>query len=145
MTITINLTPATLDQLKAEAQATGKDVETVAREAVEMVLGPMQWRTRGNSGKCLCLLDVGVEVVEGLRGWTKAPIIMLSVRDAEADKVRALDAGEQVPVDGRGRSPQTEGPVDMEPGAINVSNASHGWRLRSDSHWLVPARSRRPQ
>jgi hypothetical protein len=35
MTITINLTPATLDQLKAEAQATGKDVETVAREAVE--------------------------------------------------------------------------------------------------------------
>ena len=36
MTITINLPPATLDQLKAEAQATGKDVETVAREAVEM-------------------------------------------------------------------------------------------------------------
>ena len=36
MTITINLPPATLDQLKAEAQATGKDVETVAREAVEV-------------------------------------------------------------------------------------------------------------
>jgi hypothetical protein len=35
MTITINLLPATLDQLKAEAQATGKDVETVVREAVE--------------------------------------------------------------------------------------------------------------
>jgi predicted transcriptional regulator len=35
MTITINLPPATLDQLKAEAQATGKDVETVVREAVE--------------------------------------------------------------------------------------------------------------
>lgn len=35
MTITINLPAATLDQLKAEAQATGKDVETVVREAVE--------------------------------------------------------------------------------------------------------------
>jgi two-component system KDP operon response regulator KdpE len=47
----------------------------------------------------LILLDVGlpgidgVQVVEGLRGWTTVPIIMLSVRDSEADKVRALDAG----------------------------------------------------
>jgi two-component system KDP operon response regulator KdpE len=31
--------------------------------------------------------------VEGLRGWTDVPIIVLSVRDAEADKVAALDAG----------------------------------------------------
>jgi two-component system KDP operon response regulator KdpE len=35
----------------------------------------------------------GVEVVAGLRGWTTVPIIVLSVRDAEADKVAALDAG----------------------------------------------------
>lgn len=35
----------------------------------------------------------GVEVVRGLRGWTDTPIIMLSVREAEADKVEALDAG----------------------------------------------------
>lgn len=47
----------------------------------------------------LVLLDIGlpgidgVAVVEGLRGWTTVPIIMLSVRDAEVDKVRALDAG----------------------------------------------------
>jgi two-component system KDP operon response regulator KdpE len=47
----------------------------------------------------LVLLDIGlpgidgVAVVEGLRGWTTVPIIMLSVRDSEADKVRALDAG----------------------------------------------------
>ena len=38
MTITINLPSATLDQLKAEAQAAGKDVETVVREAVESKL-----------------------------------------------------------------------------------------------------------
>jgi two-component system KDP operon response regulator KdpE len=35
----------------------------------------------------------GVEVVRGLRGWTQTPIIMLSVRETEADKVEALDAG----------------------------------------------------
>lgn len=35
----------------------------------------------------------GIEVVAGLRGWTTVPIIVLSVRDAEADKVAALDAG----------------------------------------------------
>jgi two-component system KDP operon response regulator KdpE len=35
----------------------------------------------------------GVTVVEGLRGWTKAPIIVLSARHAEAAKVNALDAG----------------------------------------------------
>ena len=47
----------------------------------------------------IVLLDIGlpgidgVEVVAGLRGWTTVPIIMLSVRDEEHDKVRALDAG----------------------------------------------------
>ena len=35
----------------------------------------------------------GITVVEGLRGWTNVPIIVLSVRDAEADKIAALDAG----------------------------------------------------
>jgi two-component system, OmpR family, KDP operon response regulator KdpE len=35
----------------------------------------------------------GVEVVRGLRGWTAVPIIMLSVREGEVDKVAALDAG----------------------------------------------------
>src|SRR6478735_7540044 len=35
----------------------------------------------------------GVEVIRGLRGWSRVPIIVLSVRDAEGDKVAALDAG----------------------------------------------------
>ena len=35
----------------------------------------------------------GLEVIEGLRGWSTVPIIVLSVRDREADKVAALDAG----------------------------------------------------
>jgi two-component system KDP operon response regulator KdpE len=35
----------------------------------------------------------GVEVIRGLRGWTAVPIIVLSVRETERDKVDALDAG----------------------------------------------------
>jgi two-component system, OmpR family, KDP operon response regulator KdpE len=35
----------------------------------------------------------GVDVIRGLRGWTQVPIVVLSVRDAEGDKVAALDAG----------------------------------------------------
>jgi len=35
----------------------------------------------------------GTEVIEGLRGWTQAPIIVLSARAGEPDKVAALDAG----------------------------------------------------
>jgi two-component system KDP operon response regulator KdpE len=35
----------------------------------------------------------GVDVVAGLRGWTGAPVIVLSARDHQAQKVAALDAG----------------------------------------------------
>jgi two-component system KDP operon response regulator KdpE len=35
----------------------------------------------------------GVLVIQGLRGWTSIPVIVLSARDAEAAKVAALDAG----------------------------------------------------
>jgi two-component system KDP operon response regulator KdpE len=35
----------------------------------------------------------GVEVIQGLRGWSHVPIIVLSVRETERDKVAALDAG----------------------------------------------------
>ena len=47
----------------------------------------------------LVILDLGlpdmdgVDVVGGLRGWTAVPIIVLSARDGQGDKVAALDAG----------------------------------------------------
>jgi two-component system KDP operon response regulator KdpE len=47
----------------------------------------------------LVILDLGLpgidgtDVIRGLRGWTSIPIIVLSVREREADKVAALDAG----------------------------------------------------
>jgi two-component system KDP operon response regulator KdpE len=47
----------------------------------------------------LVILDLGLpdmdgtEVIRGLRGWTAAPIVILSGRTDSADKVDALDAG----------------------------------------------------
>lgn len=47
----------------------------------------------------LVLLDLGLpgisgaEVITGLRMWSQVPIIILSARGAETDKVQALDAG----------------------------------------------------
>jgi two-component system KDP operon response regulator KdpE len=47
----------------------------------------------------LVILDLGlpdldgVEVIEGLRGWTSVPILVLSGRSDSSDKVGALDAG----------------------------------------------------
>lgn len=35
----------------------------------------------------------GVEVIRGLRGWTRVPIIVLSARQTSDEKVEALDAG----------------------------------------------------
>ena len=35
----------------------------------------------------------GVEVLEGLRGWTTVPVLVLSAREDQSEKVRALDAG----------------------------------------------------
>jgi two-component system KDP operon response regulator KdpE len=47
----------------------------------------------------LIILDMGLpdmdglQVVEGLREWSNTPIIILSVREQESEKVAALDAG----------------------------------------------------
>ena len=47
----------------------------------------------------IILLDLGmprldgIEVIHALRGWTSAPIIVVSGRTGSADKVEALDAG----------------------------------------------------
>lgn len=35
----------------------------------------------------------GIDVIAGLRGWSRVPIVVLSARTQSTDKVRALDAG----------------------------------------------------
>lgn len=47
----------------------------------------------------LVILDLGlpdrdgVDIIKAVRGWTRLPILILSARDAEQDKIDALDAG----------------------------------------------------
>jgi two-component system KDP operon response regulator KdpE len=66
------------------------DVAATGAEALEVA---------GRYPPDLVILDLGlpdldgVEVIQGLRGWTKAPIIVLSGRADSLDKVEALDAG----------------------------------------------------
>ncbi|MEV4136745.1 response regulator [Dactylosporangium sp. NPDC049742] len=53
----------------------------------------------GHHSPDLAIIDLGlpdvdgIQVVEGLRGWSQVPIIVLSARHSEAAKVAALDAG----------------------------------------------------
>lgn len=63
------------------------------------VTGEEALRLAGEHRPDLVVLDLGLpgmsglEVIEGLRGWTDVPILVLSARHAEADKVAALDQG----------------------------------------------------
>ena len=56
-------------------------------------------RAAAAESPALIILDLGlpdgdgVELVRSLREWTKVPIVVVSARDREADKVRALDVG----------------------------------------------------
>ena len=73
-------------------RARGYDVDIAADGTTALVAA-------GRQPPDLVILDLGlpdldgVEVVHGLRGWSAVPIIVLSARDAQVDKVAALDAG----------------------------------------------------
>ena len=68
-------------------------------EVVTASTGTEALAAAGRHNPDLVVLDLGlpdldgVEVVRGLRGWTSAPIVILSGRSESADKVDALDAG----------------------------------------------------
>ncbi|MFZ4518815.1 MAG: response regulator [Microthrixaceae bacterium] len=77
------------------------EVNLVARDykVALAATGEEALRTARAEPPDLVLLDLGlpgisgVQVIEGLREWTDVPIIVLSVREEESDKVAALDAG----------------------------------------------------
>ena len=87
------------------------DDEPQILRAIRTILTEKQFRvttaSRGEEGLAvaaanepdLVILDLGlpdmdgVEVCQRLREWTQTPIISLSVRDSERDKVAALDMG----------------------------------------------------
>ena len=84
--------PQILRALSINLRARGYDVD-LARNGEEAL------RLAAHVHPDVVVLDLGlpgidgIEVIEGLRGWSAVPIIVLSVRDREADKVAALDAG----------------------------------------------------
>jgi len=70
----------------------GYEIE-VASDGLEGVSKVESWRPD------VVLLDLamprmgGLTAIENIRGWSKVPIIVLSVMGEEGDKVRALEAG----------------------------------------------------
>ena len=84
--------PQLLRALGISLRARGHDVEAAATGRAALAVAaklPLD----------LVILDLGlpdldgVEVVSALRGWSSTPIIVLSARDGQTDKVAALDAG----------------------------------------------------
>lgn len=77
-------------QINLRAREYEVDVAASGREALELAAA---------HPPALVILDLGlpdldgVEVIQGLRGWTDVPIIVLSGRSGSTDKVTALDAG----------------------------------------------------
>ena len=84
--------PALRRALTINLKARHYEVEAVAT-------GSAALKAAGANPPDLAIIDLGlpdidgVDVIAGLRGWSTVPIIVLSARDSQAQKVRALDAG----------------------------------------------------
>jgi two-component system KDP operon response regulator KdpE len=84
--------PQILRALGTNLRARGYDVELAPTGEAALTIAARKHPD-------LVILDLGLpgidgtEVIRGLRGWTAVPIVVLTVREAEADKVAALDAG----------------------------------------------------
>jgi two-component system, OmpR family, KDP operon response regulator KdpE len=84
--------PQLLRALAINLRARRYDVQTAANGRTALTLA-------GRRPPDLVILDLGlpdidgIDVIHGLRGWTQIPIVVLSARQDQADKVAALDAG----------------------------------------------------
>lgn len=84
--------PQILRALRINLSVRGYDVVTVTNGADAL-------RAAADLRPEVVILDLGlpdmsgIEVLEGLRGWLSAPVIVLSARTDSSDKVEALDAG----------------------------------------------------
>ncbi|MBT0568351.1 response regulator [Williamsia sp. CHRR-6] len=84
--------PQILRALRINLRARGFDVTTASSGAGAL-------RAAAQTKPQVIILDLGLpdldgfEVLDGLRGWTDVPVIVLSARTDAADKVQALDAG----------------------------------------------------
>jgi two-component system KDP operon response regulator KdpE len=78
--------------LRVALSARGYDVDTAGN-------GETALEVQASRPADVIVLDLGlpgidgIEVTRRLRSWSQVPIVVLSVRDGQADKVAALDAG----------------------------------------------------
>jgi two-component system KDP operon response regulator KdpE len=144
--------PQILRALRTSLQARGYEVLTApnAETALDMLA------TREID---LVIMDIGLPGIDGieatrrLRGWSQVPVLVLSVREAHADKVAALDAGaddyvtkpfaiEEVLARIRAVSRRTGGPSAGEPvlrmGELEVDLAKHAVRRGGEEVHLTP-------
>jgi two-component system KDP operon response regulator KdpE len=84
--------PQILRFLKPSLAAAGYDVITAVDGAAAL-------RAAATRAPDIVLLDLGLpdmdgkDVIAALRAWSKVPIVVLSARDREAEKIAALDLG----------------------------------------------------
>ncbi|NML74165.1 response regulator [Rhizobium sp. S-51] len=68
-------------------------------EVIEALTGAEALKAVATRAPDLVILDLGLpdmdgkEVIAGLRGWSDIPIVILSARDRESEKIAALDLG----------------------------------------------------
>ena len=93
---------ATIIVIEDEAQIRRFLRTTLAAEGYQVIeaeTGKRGLMEAGTRKPDLIILDLGlpdmdgVEVVKGLRAWCSVPILILSARSQETDKISALDAG----------------------------------------------------
>ena len=85
--------PQILRALRINLRARQYEVDTAATGDRGARGGRPATRRTWSSSTSGCRTWTGVDVIGGLRGWTAAPIIVLSGRADSTDKVEALDAG----------------------------------------------------
>lgn len=74
-------------------------LESAGYGAIEAADGREGLSLAASARPDIMILDLGLpdmsgfEVIERLREWTELPVLVLTVRDQEEDKVRALDSG----------------------------------------------------
>jgi two-component system KDP operon response regulator KdpE len=88
-----------VDDDKALSRALAINLKARGYDVDVALTGTDALRIAGSAPPDLVVLDLGLpdldglEVLAGLRGWTSVPVLVLSAREAQAEKVAALDAG----------------------------------------------------